>query len=82
VRRAAEGGGEATLARGQPPFGCQESLHGKVERAQIEWFCMKRLSTLPFSLPPIGLAREAAAEFIRVSPSKFEEDEEDAWVCT
>lgn len=34
---------------------------------------MKRLSILPNSLPPIGLSREAAAEFIGVSPSKFDE---------
>jgi predicted DNA-binding transcriptional regulator AlpA len=34
---------------------------------------MKRPSILPLSLPPIGLAREAAAEFIGVSPSKFDE---------
>lgn len=44
---------------------------------------MKRPSTLPLSLPPRGLAREAAAEFIGVSPSKFdEEDDDDASVCT
>lgn len=34
---------------------------------------MKRPSILPNSLPPIGLSREAAAEFIGVSPSKFDE---------
>ena len=33
----------------------------------------KRQDILPRSLPPIGLSREAAAAFIGVSPSKFDE---------
>jgi predicted DNA-binding transcriptional regulator AlpA len=32
-----------------------------------------RKSALPHSLPPRGLSRETAAEYIDVSPSKFDE---------
>lgn len=33
----------------------------------------KRGDSLPRSLPPIGLSREMAADFICVSPSKFDQ---------
>jgi hypothetical protein len=32
-----------------------------------------RISALPDSLPPLGLSREAAAEYIGVSPSKLDD---------
>jgi excisionase family DNA binding protein len=34
---------------------------------------MKRSPTLPVGLPPRGLSREQAAEYVGVSPTKFDE---------
>jgi predicted DNA-binding transcriptional regulator AlpA len=34
---------------------------------------MPRYDALPVNLPPRGLAREAAAQYIGISPSKFDE---------
>lgn len=38
---------------------------------------MKKYDALPPSLPPRGLCREAAASYIGISPSKFDEMVED-----
>ena len=38
---------------------------------------MKKYDALPLSLPPRGLCREAAASYVGISPSKFDEMVED-----
>lgn len=48
-----------------------------LSHSYLDLFMVKRSSVLPSSLPPRGLSRVQAAEYIGVSPTKFDEMVED-----